>query len=116
MTIDNSALLCILITVQMMRDVKTRDVVPIDAHGGYPNEGFTVGVGSLIALKRNIGPIRNVEPSQGEPFVENSGGNMVVSIFVFSAGSYTSMVLHRALTVLGRNSRYLSSQEIVSGK
>jgi hypothetical protein len=110
MAIDTSALICLLITIQMMRDVKTTGRVQDGTWAGpelsdppvhHIREVRDPEVRSLLGEKRLMGPFRNLDPSQSAPYLENIGVCMKAKTTGFSAGSYTAIVLHRALTFLG---------------
>jgi hypothetical protein len=92
-----------------MRDVKTTGRIDDGTCGGpdsdppgyYLREVWDPGVRSLLGEKLLMGPVRNLDPRQSAPYLENNGVCMEAKTTGFSAGSYTAIVLHRALTLFG---------------
>jgi hypothetical protein len=109
MAVDTSALICMLITIQTMRDVKTTGRVDDETQGGpeagsrgdQPMERGDSEGSSLLGPKSRLKPVRDLSPRPATPYLENNGSCVEAKIIGFSAGSYTAIVVHRALTLFG---------------
>ncbi|CAE8649944.1 unnamed protein product [Polarella glacialis] len=89
-----------LITIQTMRDVKTTgrgadDALNVPEAGA---KGDSDGR-SLLGPKSRPKSVRNLCPNPTSLYQENIGNCVVARITGFSAGSYTAIVVHRALTL-----------------